>query len=220
MLKADFHMHFGREHCHDTGYSARQLIDHCASLGYEVMAFTLHDKVGATKELISYARKKGILLISGMEATIDGAHILVLNVTKKEGESLESFDDIRKLKKRKDILVVAPHAYFPLGDCLKDRLVENISLFDAVEYSHFYTYLVNFNRKAMKVAVKYDKPIVGTSDCHRLYQVGYTYTMLDCRKNLKSVLEAVRKGKGGVVSRPFPIINMIRVLWWMFFIKK
>jgi predicted metal-dependent phosphoesterase TrpH len=217
MLKADFHMHFGKESHHDSGYSAEQLIDHCKAVGYEVMALTLHDKVGATKDIIAYAKKKGILLISGIEATIEGAHVIVLNVSKDEGERLETFDDIRKLKKKRNIVVIAPHPYFPSKEALKDRLVKNIDVFDAIEYSHFYTYLVNFNRKAMKAAVKYKKPIVGTSDCHRLYQVGYTYTMLDCKKNISAVLDAIRKSKGGIVSRPFPVWNIIKVLCWMFF---
>lgn len=213
-------MHFGKELFHDSGYSAKQLIDHCARLGYDVIAFTLHNKAGTTKDMIAYAKKKGILLISGIEATIEGAHVIVLNVNDAECRKLKSFDDLRRLKTEKDIVVIAPHPYFPSGVCLKNRLAENIDVFDAVEYSHFYTYLVNFNKKAMRIAVKYDKPIIGTSDCHRLYQVGYTYTVLDCRKNLKDVLEAVRKGNGGVVSVPFPMLKMIRVLWWMFFKKR
>ncbi len=215
MLKADFHMHFGKEHCHDTGYSAKELIDYCAKLGYDVMTLTLHDEVGCTPALVAYAKKKGILLISGIEATIEGAHVLVLNVTK--GDKVGSFDDLRRLKKKKNVVVIAPHPYFPFGGCLKNKLVDNIDLFDAIEYSHFYAYLLNFNRKAMKVAMKYKKPIVGTSDCHRLFQIGYTYTQLDCKKNLKSVLDAVRKGKGGVISMPFPILKMFRVLYWMNF---
>ncbi len=204
-------MHFGK----DADYSGKELIDHCAKLGYDVMAVTLHDKVGCTPSLIAYAKTKGILLISGIEATIENSHVLVLNVTKKD--KVKSFDDLRKLKKKKDIVVIAAHPYFPFGRCLRKRLIDNIDLFDAIEYSHFYTYLLNFNRKAMKVAVKYDKPIVGTSDCHRLYQLEYTYTMMDCKKDLKSVLNAVRKGKGGIVSRPFPLLKMIRVLYWMNF---
>jgi len=217
MLKADFHMHYGKERFHDTGYSAKQLIDHCASLGYKVMALTRHDEFSDPR-LVSYAKKKGILLILGIEATVEGFHVLVLNVRK--GDRLKTFDDIRRLKRKKDILVIAPHPYFPSDICLKSKLADNIDVFDAVEYSHFYTYLVNFNRKAMKIAVKYGKPIVGTSDCHQLYQIGYTYTVLECRKNLKDVLDAVRKGKGGVVSVPFPVPKMIRLLWWMFFKKK
>jgi len=220
MLKADFHMHCDKDMIHYLDYSPKELIDHCKKLGYDVMAITPHDCITYSKELFDYAKKKGILLLSGIEMGIDGKHVLILNVTSKDVEKVKTFDDIRKLKKKKNIVVIAAHPFFPGRTNYHENLEKNIDVFDAIEFSHFYRYLVNFNKRAMKVAVKYNKPIVGTSDCHHLYQIGYTYTVFDCKKDVKSVLDAIRKGNGRVITRPFPLFLMLKILYWMFIGEK
>jgi len=94
------------------------------------------------------------------------------------------------LKKKKDVLIIAPHPFFKTGNCLGKKLVENIDVFDAIEYSHFYTSNINFNKKAVKVARECDLAVVGMSDAHNLYQVGMTYSLIDSKKKCQVSLQS------------------------------
>ena len=77
MLKADLHIHTKEDPVHhkDIKYTAKQLIDHAANQGYEVIAITCHNKVYYNKKIKEYAKKKGILLIPGIEKTIKRKHV-------------------------------------------------------------------------------------------------------------------------------------------------
>ena len=69
---------------------------------------------------------------------IQGKEVLIYNITQKESKKLKTFDDLRKLKQKKNILIIAPHPYFIIRSCLGKQLDKNIDLFDAIEYSHYY----------------------------------------------------------------------------------
>ena len=131
------------------------------------------------EEIADYARKKGILLISGIEYNIDGKHVVVIN-TKEQG--LKTFDELRELKKKENIFVIAPHPYYPKRTSLMWKLKKNIDVFDAIEYSHLYIKGFNrFNNIAKKVAKEHNLPLIGNSDCHRLSQLDHTYTLIDSK---------------------------------------
>ena len=101
-------------------------------------------------------------------------------------------------------LISAPHPFFPGDRAMKEKLLENIELFDAIEYSHFYFSLINFNKKAVRVARRFEKPLIGTSDAHFKMQFDYTYSLIDGEKTVQGVIDAIRKHKVKVVTKPFP----------------
>lgn len=151
--------------------------------------------------LKSYAKKHGILLIPGIEADIEGKEILLLNVKKYD---IRKISDLHKLRKQ-NILVAAPHPFYPKIKCLHSKLIKNINNFDAIEYCHFYLKSFNpFNKKALKIARSYNKPLIGTSDAHSLYQMNHTYSLINAKQNIDSILEAIRKKKIMVKTEPLP----------------
>lgn len=208
MLKADLHIHTGEDHYDKIKYSSKELINHAAKLGFEVLAITNHHKIHYNKVLDDYAKKKGILLIPSVETHINGKEVLLLNV-KKLGR-VKDFSDLERLRKE-NVVVIAPHAFYPRFSCLGKELLRNIRHFDGIEYCHFYLPFLNFNKKAVKVAKKYNKTLVGTSDMHTLFQMGHTYSLIDCDKNIDSVLEAIRKGKVQLKTRMLPMTDFLRV---------
>lgn len=196
-------------------HTPEQLIDHAANLKFDVLAISCHGKVLFSKKLEAYAKKKGILLISGAEANIEKKHVLIFNITDKERESLKTFDDVRRLKKKKDILVIASHPFFPRPDCLKEQLIKNIDIFDAIEISHFYIRGFDFNKKAIRVAKKYSKPLMALSDSHFLWQLGKVYTRVDAKKNMRDFFKAVRNGKVAPVHQPMKLGEFFVELYWI-----
>ena len=89
-----------------------------------------------------------------------------------------------------------------------------MDLFDAIEFSSFYAdkFTNRYNMKAIKIAKKYNKPIVGTSDVHRFYQFNKTFTLIEARENEDNVFEAIREGKSKIITSPLSYYDFIRHL--------
>ncbi|MEA3430760.1 MAG: PHP domain-containing protein [Nanoarchaeota archaeon] len=220
MLKTDFHMHTAEDPIDfHIKYSARDLIKHCAKLGYEVLSITNHafkpkHKPLFNKDLERFAKKNGILLIPGMEARIDNKDVVILNI-KESTKKPMTFRRLEMLKKEGAFLI-APHPMYKLHS-LNKFIFKTIDLFDAIEYSHSYTKYFNLNKWAMEIADEYNKPVVGTSDCHFLQQLNKTYTMVDADLNKDSVLEAIRKKKIKLVTRPLTTFEFASIMSKMTF---
>lgn len=202
MLKADLHLHTGEDVFHKLKYNAKELIDYMVLKGFDIIAITCHGNVFYNKEITDYAKKKGILLIPGTERFIEGKEVLIYNLTQTQAKKIHTFQDLRQLKKQQDLLVIAPHPFFLRKNCLGKKLEKNIELFDGIEYSHFYVPLLNRNKPAVKIANKHNKPLIGNSDAHSFANIGFTYTMIDSKKDIKSVFEAIRDKKTSLETKP------------------
>ncbi len=219
MLKADFHSHTkeDRNEGNNITYSAEELIEHYSKLNYDVIAITNHDNVLYNKKLADFAKKKGILLIPGVEATIEKRHVLVLNTLKVP----RSFKELEKVKDKNNAVIV-PHAFYPRYKCFSvKKVLRHKELFDGFEYSHFYCgrYSNFFNNKMMNLVEKLNKPVIGTSDAHILEQIGYTYTQVDSKKDKDSVISAIKDNKIKLVSKPIPLSVLIKVFARMLYVR-
>ena len=120
MLKVDLHTHTADDPSDRIPYSTRQLIDRAAELGYGALAITLHDCQLDIATDAEYARSRGITLIPGVERTIEGRHVLLLNYS-CAAESIDSFEALAGLRERERGLVIAPHPFFPADECAARR---------------------------------------------------------------------------------------------------
>jgi predicted metal-dependent phosphoesterase TrpH len=157
------------------------------------------------RNLSSYAKGKGILLIPGVEMTIRRRHVLVLNPPPHK--TCLDFSSLSELR-RPETLIIAPHPYFPGTYSLNGHLLKHLNLFDALEYCHFYSPMINFNQKAVEVSRSFGLPLIGNSDAHFLSQLGATYSLISAEKSLESVFAAIRQNKVKVVSRPLNHLEM------------
>jgi hypothetical protein len=210
-LKADFHLHTGDDPLDYVAHTSEEMIDHAASLGFEVMAITNHDFMSHTDRLADYAASRAIVLIPGVEATIEGRHVLLYDVDYWAAPP-KTFEDLYRLKRANpQMIVVAPHPFFPSQFCLQGKLYDHLELFDGIEYSHFYTRKMNFNKRAVGLARWSRRFLVGTSDSHFLWQMGGTFTYLEAReKSLPAVLDALRAGRTVVSTDPLPALDLLR----------
>jgi predicted metal-dependent phosphoesterase TrpH len=211
MLKVELHTHTSDDPADPIPHSAIELIDRAADLGYDALAITLHDKQFDVRSLAAYAAGRGIVLIPGVEKTIEGRHVLLLNFP-ADAEEVESFAALGELKRRHRGLVVAPHPFFPMPCCLLGKMDRHADLFDAVEYNAMYTGSLNFNRAAERWARRHGKPMVGNGDVHRLEQLGTTYSLVDADRDAASICEAIAAGRVRVATRPVSWWTAIRVM--------
>src|ERR1700740_798838 len=90
-IKIDLHMHTLDDPKDAVDFSAHQLLERARSLGFRVLAITLHDAVFDRKEVFADAAARGILLIPAAEVRLQGADVIVLNVSNAEIAALKSF---------------------------------------------------------------------------------------------------------------------------------
>jgi predicted metal-dependent phosphoesterase TrpH len=201
-LKVELHAHTSHDPVDVIPHSLRQLIDRASALGYDAVAITLHDEQMDLAPFRGYAAEHGLVLIPGVERTIAGKHVLLVNFT-RAAESVSTFADLAALKDSEPGLVVAPHPFFPWPNCLGRRLLDrHAALFDAVELNAMHVRGVDFNRPAIAWAAEHGKPLVGNGDVHRLAQLGTTYTLVDADPDPDAICRAILAGRVEIRTVP------------------
>ena len=214
-LKVDLHLHSAEDPEDLISHDAQTLVERAHVFGFDALALTLHDRQLADARLTDYAKDLGITLIPGLERTIDGRHVLLLNFP-AAAENVRTLADIATLRSRCNGIVIAPHPFFPHPSCLRGRMEAHADLFDAVEWSYFWTGGLNFNERAARWAHERGKPVVGNSDLHDLRQLGRTYSLVDAERNADAVCDAIRAGRVSLETTPVPMLELTQVLGGMF----
>ena len=219
-IKVDLHIHTLDDPLDALDYSAHELLERARSLGFRVLAITLHDAVFDRAEVFADAASMGILLIPAAEMRLEGADVILLNVTANEVKDLRNFDDLAVLRARRgpSLFTIAPHPFYVLGGSIGEKLAERIDCFDAIELCHFWTRLINPNRRAVEMAERFGKPLIATSDAHQLHAFGSNYTSIPCPAELTvaSVIEALRRGPLRLTNPPCSFIDLISTIYFVF----
>ena len=213
ILKADLHLHTAEDRSENIEHNAYRLLDEAHCQGFDVISITNHDTLTFNRKLCEYAGKLGILLLPGVELTVEGRHVLVI------GElggirQVKRLKDLYKLK-REQTLLIAPHPFFPASRGLGKSLFPYLDLFDVLEYSHCYTRLINYNQLAVRVAEKEGLPMASFSDSHKLWQFGGSYSLLLGDRTAEGVFYALRSGAVQMVTRPLGPLALIRTIQWV-----
>jgi predicted metal-dependent phosphoesterase TrpH len=201
VLKVELHAHSSDDPLDAIPHTTSQLIDRAADLGYQALAITLHDHQLDLRSHRAHAANRGVTLIPGIERTICGKHVLLLNF-RRGADEVTNFDELARLKTREPGLIIAPHPFFPSSSALRGLVHRYADLFDAVEYNAMFTEAINFNAAAERWARTHSKPIVGNGDIHRLRQLGTTYSLVAAEPDPDAICDAVRAGHVGLVARP------------------
>src|SRR5437867_13384021 len=219
-VKIDLHIHTLDDPKDAVDYSAHELLERGRSLGFRVLAITLHDAVFDRKEVFADAATMGILLIPAAEMRLCGADVIVLNVSSEEIAQLRNFDDLRRLRAQRgnSIFTIAPHPFYVLGGSIGARLFTEIDCFDAIELCHFHIGLFNPNRQAKRVASQFGKPLIATSDAHRLHAFGQHYTSIPMPPALtvENVFAALRNGPLRLTSPPCSFADLASAIYFVF----
>jgi len=219
-IKLDLHIHTLDDPKDAVDYSAHQLLERARTLGFRVLAITLHDAVFNRQEVFADAAAMGILLISAAEMRLQGADVIVLNVSATEMAELKSFDDLRCLRERRgdSIFTIAPHPFYMFGGSIGSRLFRELDCFDAIEFCHFHIGLFNPNRRAKRVASRFGKPLIATSDAHRLHAFGRHYTSIPMPSALtvENVFAALRSGPQRLTSPACSLADLVNAIYFVF----
>jgi predicted metal-dependent phosphoesterase TrpH len=219
-IKVDLHIHTVDDPKDVIEYSANELLERARALGFGALAITLHDAVFDRADVYADAAAMGILLISAAEMRLEGADVIILNVKPAEVAQLRTFDDLRQLRARREnsIFTIAPHPFYLLGGSIGRRLIDEIDCFDGIELCHFHKGPFNPNWAAGRIARRFDKPLIATSDAHRLHAFGRHYTSIPRPTDLtpENIFAALRTGPMQLVSPACTMKDFCSALYWTF----
>src|SRR5262245_15381294 len=105
MLKVELHSHTSDDPLDRIPHTTIELIDDAVANGYQALAITLHERQLDIAPYSAYAAERGLVLIPGIEKTIEGRHVLLLNF-RNETERVNTFPDLERLTKQESGLVV------------------------------------------------------------------------------------------------------------------
>jgi len=195
-------------HCHgdpiDTyiGHTIFEHIDQAKEVGLDAIAVTWHKKICAEVEAFAYAKSRDLLLIPGMEAEVDGhKHLVVINVAEGDISPTPTWDEVRAARARKpDMLVIAPHPFYPHPSCLGSLMNGNDDCIDAVEWCMVHVgwipSRVNPNLRAARWAQQHRKPVVACSDAHSLTAIGKNASTVEADAlTAESIIAGIRAGR-------------------------
>ncbi len=207
-LKADLHTHTADDPYDQLGHSAEELIDAVAEQGFDVLAITCHERNAYNASLAEYARRHGVILVPGIEKFIELRHVLILN-PHPDHLAAQTFDELREIGRRGAVFI-APHPYYPTPNSLMGQLTKHIDLFDAIEWCSLYMRGLNLNRRAARVARRYELPLVGTSDTHSLPYNSRTFSWIDAEPTVEGIVEALRAGRVEVETQAWTAAPAVR----------
>ncbi|MBI5732565.1 PHP domain-containing protein [Candidatus Jorgensenbacteria bacterium] len=184
-------------------YTFAEGIAKAKELGFEAIALTCHNKFVNLTAYRDLALEHNILLIPGIERTIEGRHVVILNPDETI-KAVSNFNELTEYKNsHPDIFIFAPHPFFYGNYSLKEKLGLYINLFDAIEYSWFYSKWLNRNKDAERAAQKYKLPFIATSDTHDLWCLDKSYAIIDAEeKTIPAIFRAIRQGKFENITSP------------------
>ncbi|MDW7680154.1 MAG: PHP domain-containing protein [bacterium] len=217
-LKVDFHTHTSDDLVEEV-VSGRnnlpspfELVDLAIARQFDAIAITHHGIIYRNDELNDYAAKRGLLIIPGVEAFIESKHVLLINYPMVK--PFLKYQDLCK-HRREHGLIIAPHPFYVQGKCVGKNLIRYHQCFDAVEYSRFHYKTINPARKALRIARRFNLPVVGCSDAHEAYQFGATYSIVDAEaKSVTAIVRAVKQGKVEFVSDNDSLLHFIKDIYW------
>jgi predicted metal-dependent phosphoesterase TrpH len=191
-----------------------QHIDRAAEVGLHAIAVTWHRKICAQPEAFAYARKRGLLLIAGMEAEVDNRHLVVLNLAEGDLPAQPTWAQVRALRLRKPgVLVMAPHPFYPHPSCLGGVITDHADCIDAVEWCYIHVHWipgrVNPNMRAARWAQTHGKALIACSDAHSLRSIGRNISTVEADElTAESLFAGIRAGRITFHRKSLPLLPL------------
>lgn len=177
-----FDLHIHSKYSFDSILEPKKIIKVAKKRGLHGVAITDHNTIKGGLEAKKINKDQHFLVIVGSEISTEISDISGLFLS-KEIKSRNSIEVIEEIKEQGG-LVVLPHPY--RGHKLSEKIVKRV---DAIEVFNARSNKEN-NKKAVKLAEKYNKPIIAGSDAHFASEIGFAKVYINTTffKNIKSSL--------------------------------
>ena len=192
MLKMDSHIH--SEYSSDSNSKIDDILKIAKSKNIDIIAISDHNTVDGTSEVVKKTRNTDILAIPSIEISSTLGHILGFGCEESVPRDLSPQDTIDIIHDLGGLAII-PHPYcFYRHGLLCKSDYEDLKI-DAIETKNARFIVGYCNNKAKNLSKKKNIPSLGASDAHYFKFVGDCYSLIDCEKDIDSVLKAIKKNK-------------------------
>ena len=192
MLKMDSHIH--SEYSPDSSSKIDDIIRVAKNKKIDIIAISDHNTTDGTSEVIKKTRNTDILAIPSIEISSTKGHILGFGCEENVPRDLSPQETIDRIHDLGGLAII-PHPYcFYRHGLLHKTEYKKLDI-DAIETKNARFIIGYCNSKSKKLSKSENIPELGASDAHYYKFVGDCYSLIDCEKDIDSVLKAIKKGK-------------------------
>ncbi len=192
MLKMDSHIH--SKYSPDSESKLEDIIEVSKNRNIDIIAISDHNTVDGTSEIIKKTKNTDILAIPSIEISSSKGHILGFGCEETVPRDLSVEDTIDRIHDLGGLAII-PHPYcFYRHGLLHNKDYKGLKI-DAIETKNARFIIGYCNRKAKKLSEKENLPGLGASDAHYYKFVGDCYSLIDCEKDIDSVMKAIKNNR-------------------------
>lgn len=207
MLKVELHIH--TKYSYDSSTSLKEVVDVCIKKGIDAVAITDHNEIEGALRLTQIALFK---VIVGQEILTKEGEITGLFIKHSIPPGLSIEETLKRIKKQGG-LVYLPHPFdkFTRKTAInKNQIVKHMSNIDIIEGFNGRSVDTLSNKKAVKLANKFNKLVGIGSDAHTKYEIGRNYLEMPDFSNAEEFLKSLSRAK----------FKTSRVMLWPFLFTK
>ena len=212
----DSHIH--SEYSPDSSSKIDDILKVAAKRNIDIIAISDHNTVDGTSEVLKKTRNTEILAIPSIEISSSHGHILGFGCEENIPRDLSPEDTIDRIHDLGGLAII-PHPYCFYRHGLLHNYKEKLNI-DAIETRNARFIVGYCNNKAKNLSIKENLPALGASDAHYYKFVGDCYSLIDCEKDVDSVLKSISKGKTEAKGKGTSNIKLSKYLFEKNFLKK
>lgn len=212
----DSHIH--SEYSPDSSSKIDDILKVAAKRNIDIIAISDHNTVDGTSEVLKKTRNTDILAIPSIEISSSHGHILGFGCKENIPRDLSPEDTIDRIHDLGGLAII-PHPYCFYRHGLLHNYKEKLNI-DAIETRNARFIVGYCNNKAKNLSIKENLPALGASDAHYYKFVGDCYSLIDCEKDVDSVLKSISKGKTEAKGKGTSNIKLSKYLFEKNFLKK
>ena len=197
----------------------RQLVDHAASIGLNVIAVTDHDTIqGALRAAAHAAGRKRIEVVIGEEISSRDGHIVGLFLERRIRPGMSAAATVHAIHDQGG-LAVAVHPFWRTQRRARGGPVHGVGWlaaeleFDAIEVENATPGFYLFNQLARRMQMGAGSAEVGGSDAHILDAVARAYTEFPGR-TAKALRTAIETGRTRAGRQRYRAMGLMRYAAW------
>ena len=195
-LKIDLHVH--SSYSHDSIMTPKELVYYARKKGLDGVAITDHGRIDGALKI---AAETDFLIIPGMEIYSADGHIIALDVQEPVRKGLEADETVDQIHQNGGIAVAChPGSFFVRS------LGRNVDAdFDAVETINASSVPFKYSiKQAQKLASRLGASQVAGTDAHYGPELGFAYTLIEAEKEPGEIIRAIKEGLCQPFGRPIP----------------
>jgi hypothetical protein len=205
--KIDLHVH--THYSYDSPSSIREVIAYARKKGLNGIAITDHDSLKGAKRAAKLVNEKEFTVIPGIEVTTLEGHVLALNVAEFIPPNLSLVETVEKIHETGGIAIAA-HPLVFIKSHIRHEIasaseIDGIEVINSSAFPFFISTLLS-----RTLAERLNLPQTAGSDAHFVREIGTAYTIVNAESGVDEIVEAIRKGVVIPFGKPLSLQMRIR----------